>query len=68
MVCVGFVVPIQEGLEQKLEEMMVSHYHKSHHHHPLATMKEILFHQTPEALEVAAEKQEGLEVLLDDMG
>ena len=47
------------------EEMVI--FHKSHHH-PLATMKEILFHQTPEALEVAAEKQEGLEVLQVDMG
>ena len=62
----GFVVPIQEGLEQILEEMKI--FHKCLHHHPLVTMKEILFHQMPEAMEVAAKKQEGLEVLLGDMG
>ena len=44
-------------------------YRISHHHHPLATMKEILFHQVPlEAVVVAAKKQEGLEVLQGDMG
>ena len=49
-------------------EEMVLPYRKDHHHHPLVTMKEILFHQMPEAMEVAAEKQEGLEMLLGDMG